>query len=90
MNSHTTNAEKCRSKILLRSGINDDVVAFDELKSILNSNGYENNQYTITQSNSAARLEIEDHDSKKFDELVDQLWNKGLLASNDEEFSSWF
>lgn len=90
MDIYTKTSKKSAYKVFLRNDINEDKVALNLVETLLIDQGYNNTQYAVIKSTNAVRLEVEDDNSKKLDALVNQLWEKKLLASNDEETLSWF
>lgn len=88
MSAYTNNEKK--NKLFLRKNISENQTSLDHLENLLSEFGYKNTQYMVFKNDSHIRLEIEDTDSPKFDRLVNELWNRKLLASNEEEALSWF
>ena len=90
MDIYTRSNKKSAYKVFLKSSISEDKVALNLVETLLIEQGFVNTQYAVIKSTDTVRLEVEDDDSKKLDELVNQLWDKKLLASNDDETLSWF
>ena len=84
-----TNKE-AKNKLFLKHDISDDKSSLDHLENLLADFGYKNTQYMVFKNENHIRLEIEDKDSIKFDRLVNELWDRKLLASNEEDSLSWF
>ena len=90
MDTQLDNNENKAYRVILKSSIADNKVSLELLENILQSHGYENTQYLVMQSKANVRLEVNDNNAKRLDDLVNQLFDNELLASNDKEFLSWF
>jgi len=90
MSIYTKNSKNTSYKIILKNDIRVGTISLEKLELLLTDHGYKNTQYCIVESHSKLRLEITDNDSSKLDQLVNQLWEHKLLASNDEECHTWF